>query len=26
VFLVLRYPALPDVLPVHFRPDGNPNG
>jgi uncharacterized membrane protein len=26
VFLLLRYPALPDVLPVHFRPDGNPNG
>lgn len=25
-FLVLRYPALPDVLPVHFSPDGTPNG
>ncbi|HEY6509916.1 MAG TPA: DUF1648 domain-containing protein [Vicinamibacterales bacterium] len=26
VFLVLRYPALPDVLPVHFNRDGAANG
>jgi uncharacterized membrane protein len=25
-FLVLRYPALPDVLPVHFNRAGVPNG
>ena len=25
-FLVARYPGLPDLLPVHFRRDGMPNG
>jgi uncharacterized membrane protein len=25
-FLLTRYPSLPSVLPVHFRPDGRPNG
>jgi uncharacterized membrane protein len=26
VFLVLRYPALPDLLPVHFKRGGVPDG
>ena len=26
VFLVWRYPSLPDILPVHFRSNGRPNG
>lgn len=26
VFLVLRYPALPDLLPVHFKRSGMPDG
>jgi hypothetical protein len=26
VFLAARYPRLPDLLPVHFRRDGMPNG
>jgi uncharacterized membrane protein len=26
LFLVLQYPALPSLLPVHFRPSGAPNG
>lgn len=25
-FLLLRYPSLPDLLPVHFRSNGRPNG
>ncbi len=25
-FLATRYPVLPGLLPVHFRPDGAPNG
>jgi uncharacterized membrane protein len=26
IFLIWRYPSLPDILPVHFRPNGRPNG
>jgi uncharacterized membrane protein len=26
LFLVLQYPSLPWLLPVHFRPSGTPNG
>jgi uncharacterized membrane protein len=26
VFLLLRYPSLPDLLPVHFKGNGAPNG
>jgi uncharacterized membrane protein len=26
VFLFWCYPLLPDILPVHFRPNGRPNG
>jgi uncharacterized membrane protein len=26
VFLFWRYPSLPDILPVHFRTNGRPNG
>jgi uncharacterized membrane protein len=26
LFLFWRYPSLPDILPVHFRPNGRPNG
>jgi uncharacterized membrane protein len=26
LFLIWRYPSLPDILPVHFRPNGRPNG
>ena len=25
-FLVARYPLIPDLLPVHFKPNGFPNG
>src|SRR5712671_6314961 len=25
-YLVWRYPSLPDILPVHFRANGRPNG
>ena len=25
-FLFWRYPSLPDILPVHFQPNGRPNG
>src|SRR5262245_210279 len=26
VYLFWRYPSLPDILPVHFRANGRPNG
>ena len=26
LFLFWRYPSLPDILPVHFSPNGRPNG
>jgi uncharacterized membrane protein len=26
LFLLWRYPSLPDILPVHFRANGRPNG
>src|SRR4029077_19691421 len=26
IFLIWRYPSLPDILPVHFSPNGRPNG